>query len=152
MKSLSRVQLLATHGLQPTRLLCPWDFPGQRTGVGCHCLLLGPRTPAPSCCPQSTAKWTPPTGVTAAPSSQRLASSMPAMERGQVCWLAGVYTTTSSHLHYTHTPSPGPHTLRVRNMSLVLSTLNRRKLHKGCEAGSWGHFPVCLLQCLYCLI
>ena len=28
------------HGLQPTRLLCPWDFPGKSTGVGCHCLLL----------------------------------------------------------------------------------------------------------------
>ena len=27
------------HGLQPTRLLCPWDFPGRSTGVGCHCLL-----------------------------------------------------------------------------------------------------------------
>ena len=26
--------------LQPTRLLRPWDFPGKRTGVGCHCLLL----------------------------------------------------------------------------------------------------------------
>ena len=28
------------HGLQPTRLLRPWDFPGRSTGVGCHCLLL----------------------------------------------------------------------------------------------------------------
>ena len=28
------------HGPQPTRLLCPWDFPGNSTGVGCHCLLL----------------------------------------------------------------------------------------------------------------
>ena len=27
------------HGLQPTRLCCPWDFPGKSTGVGCHCLL-----------------------------------------------------------------------------------------------------------------
>ena len=27
------------HGLQPTRLLCPWDFPGKSTGAGCHCLL-----------------------------------------------------------------------------------------------------------------
>ena len=27
------------HGLQPTRLLCLWDFPGKSTGVGCHCLL-----------------------------------------------------------------------------------------------------------------
>ena len=27
------------HGLQPTRLLHPWDFPSKSTGVGCHCLL-----------------------------------------------------------------------------------------------------------------
>ena len=27
------------HGLQPPRLLRPWDFPGKSTRVGCHCLL-----------------------------------------------------------------------------------------------------------------
>ena len=27
------------HGLQPTSLLRPWDFPGKSTRVGCHCLL-----------------------------------------------------------------------------------------------------------------
>ena len=27
------------HGLQPTRLLRPWDLPGKSTGVGCHFLL-----------------------------------------------------------------------------------------------------------------
>ena len=27
--------------LWPTRLLCPWDFPGKTTGVGCHFLLQG---------------------------------------------------------------------------------------------------------------
>ena len=32
---------LRPHGLQPARLLCPWDFPGESTGVGCHCLLQG---------------------------------------------------------------------------------------------------------------
>ena len=26
------------RGLQPIRLLHPWDFPGRSTGVGCHCL------------------------------------------------------------------------------------------------------------------
>ena len=33
---------LRPHGLQPTRLLHPWDFPGKSIGVGCHCLLLKP--------------------------------------------------------------------------------------------------------------
>ena len=33
--------LLRPHGLYPTRLLCPWDFPCKYTGVGCHFLLQG---------------------------------------------------------------------------------------------------------------
>ena len=32
---------LQPHGLEPTRLLCPWSFPGKSTGVGCHFLLQG---------------------------------------------------------------------------------------------------------------
>ena len=27
---------LRPHGLQPARLLCPWNFPGRNTGVCCH--------------------------------------------------------------------------------------------------------------------
>ena len=34
------------HRRQPTRLPCPWDFPGKSTGVGCHCLLLSNISPA----------------------------------------------------------------------------------------------------------
>ena len=30
---------LRPHGLQHARLLCPWDFPGNNTGVCCHYLL-----------------------------------------------------------------------------------------------------------------
>ena len=30
------------HGLQPTRLLRPWEFPGKSTGVGCQWLLQQP--------------------------------------------------------------------------------------------------------------
>ena len=41
-KSLSRVQLSVTPWTAATRLLCPWDFPGKSTGVGCHCLLRLP--------------------------------------------------------------------------------------------------------------
>ena len=33
---------LRPHGLQPTRLLRPWDFPGKSTGVGCHFFLRKP--------------------------------------------------------------------------------------------------------------
>ena len=33
---LSCVQLFGTHGLQPTRLLCPWDYPSKNTGMSCQ--------------------------------------------------------------------------------------------------------------------
>ena len=32
---------LQSHGLQPARLLCPWDFLGKTTGVGCLFFLKG---------------------------------------------------------------------------------------------------------------
>ena len=32
---------LQPHGLQPARLLCPWNFPGKNTGVGCYFLHQG---------------------------------------------------------------------------------------------------------------
>ena len=34
-------QLCLTHGMQPTKLLCPRDFPGKKAGMGCHSLLQG---------------------------------------------------------------------------------------------------------------
>ena len=36
---------LRPHGLQPTRLLCPWDSPGKRPRVGYHFLLQGTSQP-----------------------------------------------------------------------------------------------------------
>ena len=32
---------LGPHGLQLTRLFCPWDSPGKNTGGRCHFLLQG---------------------------------------------------------------------------------------------------------------
>ena len=29
------------HGLQPARLLCPWNSPGKNTAIGCHSILKG---------------------------------------------------------------------------------------------------------------
>ena len=42
------------HGLKPTRLLHPWDFPGKSTGVGCHCLL---REKLYTVCKNKTGCW-----------------------------------------------------------------------------------------------
>ena len=36
-----RSDFLWPHGLQPTRLFCPLNFPGKNTGVGCHFVLQG---------------------------------------------------------------------------------------------------------------
>ena len=32
---------LSPNGWKPARLLCPWNSPGNNTGVGCHSLLQG---------------------------------------------------------------------------------------------------------------
>ena len=42
------------HGLQPARLLCPWNSPGKSTGVGSHSLLQG-ILPDPGIKPKSPA-------------------------------------------------------------------------------------------------
>ena len=41
MRAQSCLTLPDPHGLEPTRVLCPWDFPGKNTGVGCHFLPQG---------------------------------------------------------------------------------------------------------------
>ena len=38
-KLLESCLTLRSHGLQPTKLLRPWDFTSKSTGVGCHRLL-----------------------------------------------------------------------------------------------------------------
>ena len=32
---------LQPQGLEPARLLCPWNFPSKNTGADCHFLLQG---------------------------------------------------------------------------------------------------------------
>ena len=36
---------LRSHGLQPAKLPCLWDFPGKNTGAVCHSLLKGSSQP-----------------------------------------------------------------------------------------------------------
>ena len=37
----SQLLSLQPYGLLPSRLLCPWNFSGKNTGMGCHFLLQG---------------------------------------------------------------------------------------------------------------
>ena len=39
--ALGCIRLFETLWTVATRLLCPWDFPGKNTAVGCHFLLQG---------------------------------------------------------------------------------------------------------------
>ena len=50
----SCLTLFQPHGLQPARLLCPWDSPGKNTGVSGHALLQG-NLPDPGMEPRSPA-------------------------------------------------------------------------------------------------
>ena len=50
--------LLQPHGLLPTRLLCPWDFPGKNTEVSCHFFLpRGSSQPRDQTCISCTGRW-----------------------------------------------------------------------------------------------
>ena len=40
-EKMDKIHFVVLHGLQPTRLLCPWDSPGKDTGISCHSLLQG---------------------------------------------------------------------------------------------------------------
>ena len=39
--ALNKCDSLWPHGLQLARFLCPWNFPGRNSGVGCHSLFQG---------------------------------------------------------------------------------------------------------------
>ena len=49
--------LLRPHGLQPTRLLCSWHFPGKNIGVGCHFLFRGISLLRDQTCRLCIARW-----------------------------------------------------------------------------------------------
>ena len=49
--------LLCPHGLQPSRLLSPWDFLGKNTGVGCHSFSRGSSSPRDRTHVSCIGKW-----------------------------------------------------------------------------------------------
>ena len=49
-----RLTLTISHGLQTAWLLCPWDFLGKNTGVGCHFLFQRSSQPRDRTCISSS--------------------------------------------------------------------------------------------------
>ena len=76
------------YGLQPSRLLCPWDSPGNNPGVRCHAFLQGTFFPQGSnWCLLHLLHWqagslplVPPAEKAMAPHSSTLAWKIPWME------------------------------------------------------------------------
>ena len=62
------------HRRQPTRLPCPWDSPGQNTGVGCHFLPQCMKVKSESEVAQSCLLATPWTAAHQAPPSMGFSS------------------------------------------------------------------------------
>ena len=96
------------HGLQPARLLCPWDSPGKNARVGCH-FLLQEIYPTQGSNPCLLHCWQ---FFTAEPSGRKWGSgckdSSPFTPRPGQLW-ALTYTACSCHLQeWTKVPSTGP--------------------------------------------
>ena len=76
------------RGLQPTRLLCPWDFSGKNTGVGCCFLLQGifptqGSNPGLLCCRQMQAD----TLTSESPGKPKMVSRVVQFIYMCLCWL-----------------------------------------------------------------
>ena len=84
MKSRSHVRLLATPWTAAHQAPPPWDFPGESTGVGCHCL-LGWQHGVKRACP--------------IPQSQRLLalSSWPAISGSSFLWSRKAHRWIQTH-------------------------------------------------------
>ena len=98
------------QGLQPTRLLRPWDSPGKNTGVGCHFLLQCMKVKSES----------------------EVAQSCPTLSDPMDCSLPGSPSMGFSRQEYwSGVPSPSPGTCYRSNILKVAwiqmnSNLNRR--------------------------
>ena len=95
------------HRRQPTRLPCPWDFPGKNTGVGCHFLLPNPGTEPSSLTPPALAGGFLTTSITWEPLIKALIPSQGA-----------TLITYTKPNYFQKAPSPNTITLSIRALKL----------------------------------
>ena len=91
-KSLSRVQLLATPWTAAHQAPRPWDSPGKNTGVGCHFLLQCMKVKSESEVPQSCLTLSNPMDCSLPGSSVHGIFLARVLEWGAIAFSAGVTT------------------------------------------------------------
>ena len=135
------------HGVQPTRLLHPWDFPGKRTGVGCHCLLW--QIPTNSKQKLQAELLTPPPQAPAGPACPVLAAVAVHSEDAPDVKLHHPKKKTAGNVH-----SPPPYTRHHQiwgNKTPVLLPRGRTYSEPNCPVMFWASLtshPALLLPSL----
>ena len=91
------------HGLQPTRLLRPWDSPGKNTGVGCHFLLQCMKVESESEVIQSCPTLSDPMDCSLPGSSIHGILQATVLEWGAIAFSRKVisYTYINTHIYYS---------------------------------------------------
>ena len=104
--------------LEPTRLLCPWDYPGKNTGVGCH-------DPPPGDLPDPGIKPTSP----AAPALQ--VDSLPLSHQGSptLLFIHPIYNSLPLLIPNSHSFSP-PSTFPLEATNLFSISVSLSLLHR----------------------
>ena len=99
-KSLQSCPTVRPHSRQPSRLPCPWDSPGENTGVGCHFLLQCMKVKSESEIAQSCPTASDPMDCSLPGSSTHGIFQARVLE-----WVTSAFSTDQPELHSNSHPS-----------------------------------------------
>ena len=127
------------HGLQPTRLLHPWDSPGKNTGVGCHFLLQCMKVERESEVAQSCLTLSDPMDCSLPGSSIHGIFQARVLE-----WVAIAFSITrASHDKNINPTQNEGHSIKYLTSSKLSKSSKEGKSEKLSQArGSWGDTTV----------
>ena len=107
---------LQCYGLEPARLLCPWDSPGKDTGVSCHFLFQGI---FPT---QGSNQWVESTSPVIPALADRFFTNKPPGKPAGPCWLPLKMMTFENNFDIIHSQlsSTGPQSVSHSAVSRIL--------------------------------
>ena len=115
-QSLIESDSLQPYGLEPARLLCPWDSPGKDTGVSCHFLFQGI---FPT---QGSNPWFESTSPVTPALADRFFTNKPPGKPSGPCWLPLKMMTFENNFDIIHSQlsSTGPQSVSHSVVSQIL--------------------------------